>query len=292
MRQKIKDIFRSQITQVPLVSTWWINWQFKVERELLEGCHQAKSCHPSIIHFSMNKAATQYIKRILRCCALENRMVHAKLNEYAFCSNFPYLDRLSLQEMQQYQQIFKPHGYLYSVFGSMIEGIPNLDDYYVVLMIRDPRDILTSSYFSIANSHPLPKGENKIEFFTKKRSFARNAEIDQYVIAFSDHVQQVYQRYLDLLVNKTNVHITKYEDMIANFPVWLDNLLDYCDLKISYQLKQELLDEAYQSRLTKENVSNHMRQVTPEDYKRKLQPETIDQLNSSLSSILAEFKYT
>ena len=292
MRQKIRAIFRSQITQVPLVSTWWNNWKFKVERELIKGCYQANSCHSSIIHFSMNKAATQYIKSILRRCALENGMVHARLHEYAFDSNFPYLDRLSPQEMQQYQHIFKPCGYLYSSFGGMIESIPNLDDYYVVLVIRDPRDMLTSNYFSIANSHLLPIGENKIESFTKKSSFARSAEIDQYVLAMSDHVQQVYQRYLNLLVKKTNVHITKYEDMIANFPIWLDNLLDYCDLEISYQLKQELLNEAYKSRPTKENILSHMRQVTPEDYKRKLQPETIAQLNSFFSNILAEFKYT
>lgn len=291
MRQKIKSRLRSNLQQLPLVSTWWADWEYKVERQLIKGCHQTKNSHRSIIHFSMNKAATQYVKSILGRCALEKGMVEIRVNEYAFYSNFPFLDRLSPQEMQQYQHIFKPHGYLYSAFGGMIEDIPNLNDYYIVLVVRDPRDMLTSGYFSGRYSHNPPKGENKIESFMKHKSFAQNVDIDRYVIADRGRVRQVYQRYLDLLVNTANVHITKYEDMIANFPLWLDNLLDYCDLEISPQLKQELLNEAYKSNRTAEDVSKHMRQVTPGDYKRKLQPGTIAQLNSYFSKILTEFKY-
>ena len=288
----MKNMLLDKVKKLPLVSTWWINQKFRVERELLKGCHQAKSSHSSIIHFSMNKSATQYVKSILRRCALENGMVHAQMNEYGFCSNFPFLDHLTPQEIQQYQHIFKPHGYLYSVFGGMIEGIQNLDDYHVILVVRDPRDILTSDYFSIGYSHGVPKGTNKIESFMQRRTFARNVSIDQYVIAQSELVRQVYQRYLDLLVDQFSVHITKYEDMITNFPVWLDDLLDFCDLKISSQLKSELLDEADNSRQTTEDISKQMRQVTPGDHKRKLQPETIARLNSSFSNILAKFKYS
>jgi hypothetical protein len=43
--------------------------------------------------------------------------------------------------------------------------------------------------------------------------------------------------------------------MILDFQTWLDSLLDYCELKISPQLKQQLLEEALQSRPRKENIS-------------------------------------
>lgn len=291
MIEAINNKLSIKLKQISLIANWKTNWEFKVERELLKGCHQAKSSHQSIIHFSINKAATQYVKSILRRCALENDMAHARMNEYAFKSNLPYLDHLSWQEMQKYQHIFKPRGYLYSVFGGMVEGIPNLNDYYVVLMVRDPRDILTSKYFSIGYSHRLPTGENKIESFMQRRAFAQQVEIDEYVISQSDRILQQYQRYLDLLLNQANVHIIKYEDMISNFSVWLDNLLNYCDLKISAELKQQLIQESLKSRPKKENILNHIRQVTPGDHKRKLQPETIAQLNSSFSTILREFKY-
>ena len=56
------------LLQVLLVHAWNTKRQFKVERELIEGCHHAKSPHRSIIHFSVNKAATQYTKSILSRC--------------------------------------------------------------------------------------------------------------------------------------------------------------------------------------------------------------------------------
>lgn len=292
MLNRIKSMLHRHLLQVPLIHTWNTKRQFKVERELIEGCHHAKSPHRSIIHFSVNKAATQYTKSILSRCAAENGIVLVRINDYAFSSEFPFLDHLSAHEMVQYQHIFKPSGYLYSLFGGMVAGIPNLDDYHIVLMIRDPRDVLTSDYFSIAYSHIPPKGRNKIESFMERRDFARQVGVDQFVIDEGERVRRVYQRYLDLLVKRANVYVATYEDMISDFPAWLADLLDYCELTISSHLKQELLKENKKSRPPKEDSSKHIRQMTPGDHERKLQPETIAQLNSLLSSILREFKYT
>lgn len=294
MIKKIKRELYSNLITLPLISKWLINWEFKIERELIKGSHKLESSdHHSILHFSLNKSATQYVKSILRRCALENNMVHVQINEYAFKSNFPFLEGLNSKEMQQYNHIFQPRGYLYSAFGGMVEGIPNRDDYYLVLVVRDPRDILTSSYFSIRYSHPLPRGKNKIESFNKKRYFAQNVDIDEYVLVKSDSVYQTYQRYVDLLVNKANhnVYITKYENMVANFPVWLDGLLNHCNLKITSELRQELISEAHRSQMKTEDITNHRRQVIPGDYQRKLKSQTIIQLNSSFSNILSLFEY-
>lgn len=281
----------SQAIRVPLVYPWITNYRFRLERQLLKGTHRNANTHKSIIHFSVNRAATQYTKGILQQCAKENGLAHARINEYAHHSNFPYLDHLSATEMVQYRHIFKPLGYLYSVFGGMIEGIPNLDSYHVILMIRDPRDVVTSRYFSHAYSH-LPPGGSKIEPFNTRVAFAQQAGIDRYVIEWSEQVCQIYQRYLDLLVNRqANVYVTKYEHMMSDFPTWLDGILDYCELDISATLKQHLLEEAHKTRPKKENVSKHARQATPGDHERKLQPETVAHLNALFSNILAEFGY-
>ena len=130
--------------------------KFSVELDLIKGQHQNYNKHPSIIHFSLNKAATQYTRRILEQCAVENGMVPVNIHGYAFHTNFPYLDHLTEEEMKKYQHIFKPNGYLYSVFGGMIEGISDLEKYKIVLMVRDFRDILVSEYYSIAFSHVAP----------------------------------------------------------------------------------------------------------------------------------------
>jgi hypothetical protein len=286
---------RRQAIKVPLVHRVGakLTKRFKVERELIRGAHHNENAHRSILHFSVNKAATQYTKSILSRCATENGLTHVRLHDYAFFSDFPYLDRLTAQQMIEYQYIFKPLGYLYSVFGGMIEGIPNLDRYHVVLMVRDPRDVLTSGYFSIAYSHVPPTGRDKIESFNKERAFARQAGIDQYVASKSEHVCHVYRRYVDLLMHKwPNVYVTRYEDMIADFAGWLDCLLRYCELRVSPRLKQELLEEASRAHPKKEDTSRNMRQVIPGDHRRKLQSGTIERLNCLFSGVLADFKYT
>jgi hypothetical protein len=287
----MKIMLFHQLLKIPIFHTWHLKRQFKVERQLIEGRHQASSSHRSIIHFSVNKAATTYTKSILSRCALENGLVPVNINGYAFNSDFPFLDHLSAQEMVRYHHIFKPAGYLYTVFGGMVEGIQDLDEFLRVLIVRDPRDVLTSEYFSMAHSHKPPRSGNKIQSFTELRDFAQTVGIDQYVLDESDRVGRVYQRYLDLLLPRPSVYITTYEEMILDFQTWLESLLDYCELKISSQLKQQLLEEALQSRPRKENISQHIRQAVPGDYERKLHAETIAHLNSVFSNILREFNY-
>jgi hypothetical protein len=291
MMSRMKIMLFRQLLKIPFSHTWHLKRQFKVERQLIEGRHHANSPHRSIIHFSVNKAATTFTKNILSRCATENGIVPVNINGYAFNSNFPFLDHLTAQEMVRYHHIFKASGYLYTVFGGMVEGIQNLDEFLTVLIVRDPRDALTSEYFAMAYSHEPPRSGDKIASFKELRGFARRVGIDQYAIRESERVRGVYQRYLDLLVTRANVYITTYEEMISDFQTWLDDLLDYCELKISPQLKRQILEEAHQSRPRKENVSQHIRQALPGDHQRKLQAETIAHLNSVFSIILREFNY-
>ena len=80
---------------------------FPLRHPLIKGTHKNSNKHPSIIHFSFNKAATQYVKSILRRCAVENGMVPVGIHDYAFNADFPYLDHLSAKEMEKYMHIFK-----------------------------------------------------------------------------------------------------------------------------------------------------------------------------------------
>ena len=142
MLTKLKSYSKLILNKFPLVERYFkeVNLQkkFSVELDLIKGRHQNQNEHPSIIHFSLNKAATQYTGGILQQCAVENGMVPVSIHGYAFHTIFPYLDHLTAEEMEKYQHIFKPNGYLYSVFGGMIEGLTKLEKYKTVLMVRDP----------------------------------------------------------------------------------------------------------------------------------------------------------
>lgn len=293
MLNAIKEQAKPLLMKFTPTRNYILSKQFSVELDLIRGVHENKNQHPSVLHFSVNKSATQYVKSVLRKCSSANGLVNVGINEYAFKSDFPYLDKLSAHEMQQYHHLFKPKGYTYSVFGGMIDGIPNLDKYLVILMVRDPRDVLVSGYYSVAYSHPAPAyGTDKYHAFIKDRKFSQEATVDEYAIAQCNHIYETFERHRNLLLGRSsNVHIIKYEDMVSDFEGWLRSLINYCDFQVSAQLFEELLQEHERLRPSKENVEKHIRKGKPGDYREKLTPETVDYIEQKLLPILQEFHY-
>ena len=297
MLTKLKSYSELMLSRFPLVARYLkevdLQKKFNVELELIKGRHQSQNLHPSIIHFSLNKAATQYTRKILAQCAVENGMVPVNIHGYAFNTNFPYLDHLTAEEMKKYQHIFKPNGYLYSVFGGMIEGLSELEKYKIVLMVRDFRDLLVSEYYSIAYSHIAPDIQgNKYELFVKQRTKARESAIDEYAVAESDRVYNTLQRYKTLLIDKyPNVYVTKYEEMINDFRGWLDKLLYNCELNIGHDFFTALLERNERIRPKGEDIHRHLRKGKPGEYKEKLKQETIEYLNAKFSPMLLTFGY-
>ena len=110
--------------------------EFKDEFQLIDKSSTNTNTHPSIIHFSINKAATQYVQGVLKEAVGEVGMKHINLPGIGFRTDMPYLDQITAQEMQQYQYLFRDTGYLYSVFGGMVENIPHLEKFKIVLFIR------------------------------------------------------------------------------------------------------------------------------------------------------------
>ena len=268
---KIKSYSKSLLVRIQPIAGYLkkrsLKRKFNVELDLINGRHHNENAYPSIIHFSLNKAATQYTKSILNRCAIENGMQPVNIHGYAFNTDFPFLDHLSAEEMKKYHHIFKQNGYLYSVFGGMIEGIPNLEKYKVLLMVRDPRDILVSGFYSIAYSHSTPdKQGNKYEKFMEQRAKARGSTIDKYVIAESDKVYNIFLRYKNLLIDiHPTVCVITYEQMVDDFQVWLKDTL--------------------------EDIHKHIRKGKAGDYMEKLNSETIEHLNTKFSSILDALGY-
>lgn len=284
---KIKNYTKQLVLKSPFLINLFLGRRFNVELKLIAGKHRNNNPHPSIIHFSLNKAATQYTKRILRDCVIENGMVPVHINEYAFYTKFPYLTGLKTDKMVNFSHIFKPKGYFYSAFGGFVQGISEMEKYKVILMVRDPRDILVSWYYSIAFSHSIPPlTSNRHEEYIRKRKNAQEITIDDHVISESDRVLNILNRYhTELLVPYPNVYLTSYEKMTSNFEDWLKGLLDASELEISSQTFQKYVEDYKQLQPKEENIYEHIRKGKPGDYLDKLQPETIEYLNNKFSPI-------
>jgi hypothetical protein len=76
------------------------------------------------------------------------------------------------EDRDQLRRLFPSRGCLYAAIRRppLLEALPHLAAFRVILLLRDPRDCLTSLFFSLAYSHRPPGDDDRKEaFFTGVR---------------------------------------------------------------------------------------------------------------------------
>lgn len=159
-----------------------------------------------------------------------------------------------------------------------------------ILMVRDPRDILTSLYFSHAYSHVAPETGKLAETFGGQRKSALSQSIDDYVSGpLSVRVFRNYCHVLPL-TRMRDLTLYRYEDVIFDKRNWVRSLADALDIACPAETL-DAIAAAHDQTPGEEDVGRHVRQVTPGDHRRKLSPGTIAALNERFAPILQAFGY-
>ncbi len=271
---------------------YYLSWRFRKEKTLYSGKRLSKNDKTSILHFSVNKSATQHTKEVLKTLTAPEGLIPIDYNDYAFHSSNPFLDHLTADEMKNFQHLFIPKGYLFSVFGGFVHGIRELSRYKILLMVRDPRDILVSDYFSISKSHPEPsKGGDKAEAFLERRFQSQSQTIDAFVLSEAGQYYSRLSTYLHHLDGKPNVLLLRYEDMISDYKSWLESIIRFLELSPDTRVMEKLLNDRKKGFGGQENQSSHHRKGVHRDFLEKLKPETISTLNAQFKDILTKWGY-
>lgn len=265
--------------------------RWSTELRLLNGVDPSNNDHSSILHLTLNRSASQWVKSVLQRCAVSEGIIHVRWNEMAFNSEYPYLDKL--ESVEEYEQIFHPKGYLYSAYGGYPKGIPQIEEYKVVLVVRDPRDILVSRYFSKRESHGVPlKVSDKRQDFLMDRAYTQRTSVDEFALEKSSGLRDRFDCYISRLLERhPNVHVTRYEDMVADVEQWLDRLLAYVEFSPPEELRTEIIEEARSIQTKEEDPSAHNRKGRPGDHREKLHSSTIQELNDTFHHVLDRFGY-
>jgi len=186
--------------------------------------------------------------------------------------------------------------------------IPRVDDYQVILHLRDPRDVLVSMFYSYCYIHP---GEVKANSGYRQEVAARG--IDDFVLGKSSegsrgyqgdygtggHVEdlignlpQRYRDYIDRLLGRPNVTLVKYEQMVGDYRGWLEKFIVPFPIQNKTAVIEEWVAQAPTLFPTRANdVMTHVRHIAPGDHLAKLQPSTIRQLDRIFSSTLEALGY-
>jgi hypothetical protein len=186
--------------------------------------------------------------------------------------------------------------------------IPRLESYDVILHLRDPRDVLVSMFYSYCYIH-----SGEIPPNTGYRKAAADEGIDAFALAKASemsrrypgdygtggHVEDLigniparYRNYLEHLVGRSNVTLLRYEEMVTDYPSWLEKFSRPFPLPDRQAL---LASSAAQSATLfprrSSDVMSHVRHVTPGDFRNKLKPQTIKRLNEVFAEVLDRLAY-
>ena len=262
----------------------FLKQKFPNERLLMKGLHTTNSSNASIFHFTVHRCASQFILKIFKIIEKHSDMTQIQLEAYLWNGG---------QIVKESKDIYKKFGYLYGPYYGMDKEeltlpISNLDDFKIFLMLRDPRDVLTSYYWYQAySSYESPA---KQEFLMARNKEVQAQSIDTWVLEKAPVFKARYEEYSEKFHGKPNVLFLKYEDMVADFEPWLSRLIEFTGLNLG-EKTIELIKSTANFNVDKEDRKSHKRQVTPGDYKRKLKEETIQVLNAEFEKILERFQY-
>jgi len=261
-----------------------IGFQFKTERALLKGgARLSKSAHPSILFFTTQKCASRYVSSVIGKLCASAEMVHVDYDAFVAMVRLPK-QKNPFSFDGSISTAFHREGYYYGPIGTY-RDIPNSDAYKTLLQLRDPRDVLTSLYFSTAYSHALisPK-------LIRRRKEAQTLGIDEYVITSAEEYLTIYNGYCDHLLGQKNLLFLKYEEMVTDFDAWLQKLRQHLALSDQEEAIEAIRTDADFS-MEQEDPYSQRRQIRPGDHRRKLKPETIKKLNKRFKPVLEKLNY-
>lgn len=150
-----------------------------------------------------------------------------------------------------------------------------------LLLVRDPRDMLVSMYFSMRYSHVEPGEGTYREWFLAQRSAVSNLSIDRFAANVVRDLNAELEAMLSLL-RHASIRLYRYEDVIYRKRDWIADIVSFLDLGIS-EAEIDAIAARHDRLPTTENKAEHVRQGHPGDGERKLSPHTLERVGRALS---------
>ncbi len=259
-------------------------WKGKLEEHIVNGqALDSRMGQQGVLFFSVHKSGSSISLRYLKRLARRNDL--KRLNYEAYLSSVAPNKKGLLLAPDFLKRAFNPVGYFYGCLRTFV-NVPELDKYKIVLLLRDPRDVLVSYYFSMKHTNTIHQNKG-----VEARKRVNEITIDEYVLEIVPRFKLVYETYIEKLLPLENVYFTKFEDLIEDSPKWLQGVADYCDLEVENDLLDEIKKNV-NNEPRKENPRSHHRKSTHGDFKVKLKEETVEKLNEAFDEILKKLDYT
>jgi len=257
---------------------WLKKLKAPIEEKLVAGCYHERNACRSIALFTLHKAGSTFLSERLAQILKRQKYEIADFAHYNLQKSRPFSDPLKNETIARY--IFSQARCFHKAIRSPVN--PNwIEQTLVLLVTRDPRDIMTSMYFSLKYSHEVVTSE-----IAEQRLLLQNTSIDHFVCKseFLDRIVKKYEDYQAFL-GRPNVLHEPYEKIVTQPEASSVRVAKFLSLA---NLGQALFSEADFTTCS-EDQKNHKRQVSPGDHIRKLTPATIQYCNSKIRHLASSY---
>lgn len=192
-------------------------------------------------------------------------------------------------------EIYETTGHVYMGYRGLQpqDKVPSFASGCAVYLVRDPRDMIVSKYFSEAFSHRPPGSaadDQMMKKFEARRQKLQDMNLDNYVLESAHHTREAFENTQAVLENIEH-RVWRYEDIVFDKLNWVHQMLNYLDITVPAPMVERVVARN-DVRPDAEQTDAHVRRVTPGDHRNKLQPDTIEKLNDIFSPILARYNYS
>ena len=204
-----------------------------------------------------------------------------------------------IEEMHAGKAVFKENGYVYGPIRlSVLPGSPVhehfvepvsderfIKDRIAVFLIRDPRDVLVSSYYSFGFAHTAAEGGPWC-CVSGERSLPVEKTINDYVLEAAPAVRNGFEKIGELSSACRRSVVLRYEDIIFDWERFAGDLTRYLDIG-----RPVLAGIRRQSGVRKGERPFGSRCGSPGCFRDKLLKPTVDALNTTFGEALERHGY-
>lgn len=199
------------------------------------------------------------------------------------------------------EMTFRARGYLYGPIRVIVDDMtidvnrtfrlareqyrPDRD--HAVFMVRDPRDILVSHYYSTAYSHTFSANKEHAERARKRREQALGQTLDEYAIGWMENLLVRYRLLRELEQSTRHKVIIRYEDMIDDWDTFRQGLtraLDISKATLGMLYERSRPNEC-------EDIHAHKRSGLVGQYRTRFSADTIRILDREFADVLHRYGY-
>lgn len=247
---------------------------------------------PSVLFFTTHKCASTYISRVLAAIGRHSDYRHVNYASTIWQLGnqidigWPHEPFLAAN----YDRLFRRTGHLYGPQRQMLD-FPGRAGFRHILFLRDPRDVLVSSYYSRAFTHALPKNDTTRQDFLVHRERTIAMGLDAYVQQMAgDWLLPLYTDYGDLRRTAESCLYLKYDDYLNDQEGFIRSICDFMQITLPEATLATLAGSAQPVTAGAPEL-RHKRSGRSGQWKSELRAQTAQDLTEMLAPVLREWGF-